>query len=72
MTQARKHLEDYTDAARDIELAEVAIDVLEKMSGATAQRLIKTLKYLQQRALTRLDAAAAKLGAPYPKGESHE
>lgn len=65
MNEQRKRLREYTEAARQIELGGVAIGVLEKMRGKTPARLIKSLEYEQQRALKRLDAAAAKLGAPY-------
>ena len=61
----REYLNEYTNAARQIELSGVAIAVLEKMHGNTAQRLIKSLHHESARALKRLDAAAAKLGAPY-------
>lgn len=59
----RKHLRDYSDAHRDIELTEAAIGILEKVTGA--QRVIATLKKSQHKHLYRLDAAAEKLGAPY-------
>lgn len=62
----RKHLEEYTDAARQIELAQVCINVLEAMRGDAATRCIRTLKREQDRALTKMDAAAERLGAPYP------
>ena len=63
MTPKRKHLNDYGAARRNIELTEAAIDLLEKVTGA--QKVIATLKKSQQKHLTKLDAAAAKLGAPY-------
>jgi hypothetical protein len=62
----RKHLTEYNDAARQIELAQVCINVLEAMRGNAATRCIRTLKAEQQRALTKMDAAANRLGAPYP------
>lgn len=62
----RDHLNDYTDAAREIEIAGVAIKALECMRSVEAARAIKMLHVAQQRHLKRLDAAAAKLGAPYP------
>lgn len=61
----RKYLVEYTAAARQLELAGIAIDVIEKMHGATPLRIIKTLQHQMQRQLVRMDAAAAKLGAPY-------
>lgn len=61
----REHLDQHTRAVRDIELTEAAINILESVSGAEAQRCIKRLKAEQQRQLRRIDAAAAKLGAPY-------
>ena len=63
----RKYLYEYADASRQIELAAVAIDVLEKMQGAAAVRCIAALQAEQQRALVLLDKYAEKLGAPYPK-----
>jgi len=65
-TKQRKHLNDYTDAARQIELAGACINVLEMMRGTTAERCIKALRAEQHRSLTRLDKAAERLGAPYP------
>lgn len=62
----RQHLEAYTDAARQIELAGVAINVLEGMNSREAAAAISVLTRGQQRHLKRLDAAAAALGAPYP------
>lgn len=61
----RKHLNEFTEAHTQIELAEQAINTLERMSGNQPIRMIASLKYLQQRALKRMDAAAEKLGAPY-------
>ena len=66
MTPARKALNDYTDAAREIELAGVAIGILETMRSKAAARCIKVLLKNQHSMLTKLDRAAAKLGAPYP------
>ena len=63
MAPKRKHLNDYSTSHRDIELTEAAINLLEKVTGA--QRVIATLKKSQHRHLSRLDAAAEKLGAPY-------
>jgi hypothetical protein len=62
----REVLDDYTTAARNIELAGAAINVLEMMNGAVALRCINALNADQQRWLTKLDAAADRLGAPYP------
>jgi hypothetical protein len=62
----RKHLDEFSTAFRDIEFAEACIETLERLSGATPRRCIKQLKHYQQQALRRMDAAAEKLGAPYP------
>ena len=62
----RKHLTEYTYAARQIELAGVCINVLEAMRGAAAIHCITSLKAEQQRALKKMDKAAEQLGAPYP------
>lgn len=59
----RKHLRNYSAAYRDIELTGVAIEILEKVSGT--QRVIAALNKLQSKQLSMIDAAAAKLGAPY-------
>jgi hypothetical protein len=61
----REHLRAYTLAARQIELAGVAIGVLEGMNTREASQAIKTLQRGQQRQLKLLDAAAERLGAPY-------
>jgi hypothetical protein len=61
----RKHLNEYTEAARQIELAAVAICVLEGLDGAAAVRCIAALQKEQQRALKRMDRCAEMLGAPY-------
>ena len=61
----RAILNEYTDAARQIELAGAAIGVLEMMRSREATNAINSLNRGQQRHLKRLDAAAAKLGAPY-------
>lgn len=63
----RDDLNDYTAAAKQIELAEVCINVLEAMYGALPLACIKAMKAEQQKALKRLDAYAEKLGAPYPR-----
>ena len=59
----RKHLNDYSAAHRDIELTEVAIGILEHVTGAAS--VVATLKKKQHAHLRRIDAAAEKLGAPY-------
>ena len=59
----RKHLNDHSAASRDIELTEVAISILEHVTGAAS--IVKVLKKKQQVFLRRIDAAAEKLGAPY-------
>jgi ATPase subunit of ABC transporter with duplicated ATPase domains len=56
----------YTEAARNIELTQVAIVVLEGVNTIAAQTAIRTLKGGQRKQLKLMDAAAAKLGAPYP------
>lgn len=66
----RKYLNQYTAAARNIELTAVAIEVLEQVGTNEAQRAIKILKSSQGAELKKLDAAAGKLGAPYPKAPS--
>lgn len=59
----RKYLNEHSAASRDIELVEVAIGILERVSGCGS--VVQTLKRKQQKYLTRIDAAAEKLGAPY-------
>lgn len=59
----RKHLNDYSDAHRDIELTEAAICILERVTGA--QGMVAALKKKQHGHLRRMDKAAEKLGAPY-------
>jgi len=61
----RKHLRDFQDAAREIELGGVCIGILEAMRDPVGQRCIKALNASAQRQLTKLDKAAEKLGAPY-------
>jgi hypothetical protein len=63
MTPKRKHLIDYSTAHRDIELTDLAIEILEKVTGAG--RVIAMLKKSQHKHLAKLDTAAEKLGAPY-------
>ncbi|MEY2875854.1 MAG: hypothetical protein RLZZ373_3225 [Pseudomonadota bacterium] len=65
MTPQRKALDDHKTACRDIELTEAAITLLERVTGS--QRAVAALKRSQHRHLARLDAAAEKLGAPYPR-----
>ncbi len=60
----RKHLDAYGHANTEIELAEVCINILERLRDPAGQRCIKALKACQQRQLTSLDKAAEKLGAP--------
>lgn len=59
----RKHLNDYSAAHRDIELTEVSIGILERVTGAAS--VVATLKKKQNAHLRRIAAAAEKLGAPY-------
>jgi hypothetical protein len=61
----RKHLLDYTVAAKNLELSEVAINVLEGVNTSESRIAIRALKRGQQKQLKLLDAAAEKLGAPY-------
>lgn len=61
----RQHLRDYTDAARQIELAGMAILILEGMNTKEAATAVKVLHRGQQPLLKKLDKAAEKLGAPY-------
>jgi hypothetical protein len=65
-TKARIALREFQDAARTMELAEAAINILERLSTSEASAAIRALKRGQQKQLRLLDAAAAKLGAPYP------
>lgn len=67
-TNLRAHLDTYTHAARQIELAEVAIEVLERMNASEATRAINILKRGQQRYLRWLDAAEVKLTDPITTG----
>lgn len=64
---SRDHLNDYTHALRQIELAGAAIAVLETMNTDEASQAVKLLNSGQKKLIRRMDAAAAKLGAPYPK-----
>lgn len=66
LTEKRRHLDDYHRASRDMELAQVCIDILEQMQDKARTKCIKELKAAQQRQLRELDAAAERLGAPYP------
>ena len=61
----RQHLREYTDAARQLELAGAAIMILELMNTLAAAKAIKTLQFGQQQQLRNLDNAAENLGAPY-------
>lgn len=61
----RKHLDEYWNAARDIELAEVCIRILEGLRDPAGQRCIKALMDGQQRQIKRMDKAAESIGAPY-------
>lgn len=61
--ETRKHLAEHARASKDIELTEAAINILERVKGC--EGVITTLKKKQQIQLRRIDAAAAKLGAPY-------
>lgn len=66
----RAHLEAYTTAAREIELCGVAVTILENLSSPEAAQAVRVLKRGITRQLKPLDAAAAKLGAPYPSRAS--
>ena len=63
----RQHLEDYTYVLRSMEIQQVAIDLLDHLGTAGSMRAVAILKRDQQVQLRKLDAAAARLGAPYPK-----
>lgn len=63
MSPQRKALNDYKEAHKDIELTEAAITLLERVTGMG--RTVAGLKNKQHQHLARMDAAAAKLGAPY-------
>lgn len=65
MTPQRKHLKTYGNELKEIEFAELAIHICERISDPAGARCVAQLKRAQQRILKRLDAAAAKLGAPY-------
>lgn len=66
MTPKRKHLNEFSEARRDIELTEAAINMLERVSSSRAVRsCIATLNRQQQSYLRKMDSAAEKLGAPY-------
>jgi len=64
MTPQRKHLDDYSSAHTDLDLTDAAINLLERVNGTA--RIVSLLKKSQQKHLAKLDAAAEKLGAPYP------
>ncbi len=65
----RQHLNEYTAAASNMEIAEAAITMLERCRHPEAQTAIRALKRGQNRQLRLLDASAARLGAPYPHPE---
>ena len=64
-SKQRERLRAYQAAARNIELAEAAIGILERVDTFEARTAINTLKRGQNKQLKLLDASAAKLGAPY-------
>ena len=65
--ERREILERYTDHHRDMELADMAIEIIERMSGRYSRlRIVAALKAGQQRSLVGMDKAAEQLGAPYP------
>lgn len=67
MKTMRQHLNEYDRYVRTIELAGVAITAVEGMPGSVhTEKIVAALKCEQQRALPKMDAAAAALGAPYP------
>jgi hypothetical protein len=66
MIAKREHLNEYTRQHEEIMNAGAAIEILERMRDPAAQRCITQLLAAQQRALKRMDKAAALLGAPYP------
>ena len=66
MNPKRKILMEYASASRNIELAHAATLLLECMNAPEASKAIAILQRCQQKQLVKLDAAAKKLGAPYP------
>lgn len=67
-TALRNALDDYTRAARHMELVDAAITMLEGLNSREVRTAIRALQKGQQRQLKLLDTAAARLGAPYPGG----
>lgn len=70
MKTPREHLNNFQQASMDFWKAHAAINLLEGMNGAaankTAQKCIRLLQQQQQRDLMLMDKAAELLGAPYP------
>lgn len=62
---ARKYLNEYSHEQRELDAAEYAIGLLERMDSEIAQKCVSMLKGEQRKILKRLDKAAADLGAPY-------
>lgn len=61
----RDVLNEYSRHYSDLIIQGQAIDTLERSHTNTAIAVIHKLKASQQRLLTKMDRAAAKLGAPY-------
>ena len=61
----REYLREYRNAARHLEVSHAAIRALEGLNSREAMQAIRVLMRGQQRQLKLLDAAAAKLDAPY-------
>ena len=66
-------LNEYARQRDRINLAGIAIEMAEGMPGdgeradARTRNITQALREIQQAALPKLDAAAAALGAPYPR-----
>lgn len=59
----RRHLNEYSNALRDIELTQLAIDLMERVGNSAT--IVEALKKKRHAHLRKMDSAAAKLGAPY-------
>ena len=62
----RQILVDCIDYAVELERAEMAVEMLERLDYPEARRAVNQLARLQQRLLKKHDAEATRLGAPYP------
>jgi len=59
----RRHLNDYTRAHTDIELTQLAIDMMERVGNS--RTILNALKKKRSACLRKMDDAAEKMGAPY-------